>query len=430
MELSELVGTDLFSQARYLEALQLISDSLGPGAEAEVLGRAITVLSNHGRPGEPEAYRRFFIRKKSGGKREIVAPEEPIKGVLRLVSRELLCRYPLTRFAHGFRTRRSAITNAGAHLRLNPRYGMNWDIANCFPSTNEEMIRKAYMATFGDDLLREGKDRDLTRKAVDILILLTTLRHARAKCGVLPQGAPTSPALLNLVLRPFDLRLAKALGRLEDRCGQTFVYTRYGDDITVTSKQPLPGEMETLVPNLLRSFGYEANKKKTKKMERGGSLPPIEITGLILGDGVLRLSDAWIRRAELQIMGFARDPNPTEGRFRTVRGKLGLAKKIYGGDLPGRLLGALSALRESSDPKLRWRAGMLLYGKKNGGAESQEDADEPQEDIAEPQGSYGNQRGKGQTSLPEEYPSDADEPGGFADPHNYDGPDYTDPATT
>jgi RNA-directed DNA polymerase len=87
---------------------------------------------------------------------------------------------------------------------------INIDLAGFFPSISAERVRKAFQA--------HGWNKQVA----------TLLTNICTHEGQLPQGAPTSPALSNLICRRLDTRLASLAAKLG---GQ---FTRYADDITLS----------------------------------------------------------------------------------------------------------------------------------------------------------------------------------------------------
>jgi len=96
------------------------------------------------------------------------------------------------------RRRASTITNAQAHA--GHRYVARFDIKDCFPSVSLAHVRRA--------VARAGLDPAITA----LVASLVTVR------GGLPQGAPTSMAILNAVLAPIDSRLSDAALTHEGEC--------------------------------------------------------------------------------------------------------------------------------------------------------------------------------------------------------------------
>ncbi len=303
-------------------------------SEADIL-KSLEMLKSHSE--KSPAYICFFIKKSSGGKREILAPVEPLKALLRLIYLEILERFPLNHHIHGFRRNRSIVSNAKAHLQNGANHLVNWDIKDCFPSTSEIFVQEVYEKTIGKNLRQEGVENVEVDEIISILTSLSTLRYGRAKQKVLPMGSPTSPALLNLVLQPFDLILARHLNRINQESDASLVYTRYGDDISISSPKPLPSAIFGIVPSLLSKFGYRINQKKTKMMHRNTSSKPLEVTGIVLGKERLLLSDRWLKKAELFAIKFRDNSDPSVHDKNTLRGIIGIAKMIYGNNLPPRL---------------------------------------------------------------------------------------------
>ena len=110
------------------------------------------------------------------------------------------------------------------------------DISNFFPSVHEDAVKKG--------LVRLGARERL----VNALVRLVTLPQG------LPQGAPTSVAVADIVLFPLDVRLAGMAKR------QGFTYSRYVDDITLSGGSRL-GRFEQLARRIVTDLGWELNAK-------------------------------------------------------------------------------------------------------------------------------------------------------------------------
>lgn len=156
-------------------------------------------------------YSRFTIPKRRGGVRTIEAPDDKLKVLQRLILHRLLNPLPLPEVATGFVPGRSIVDNARPHTQM--AVVINIDLADFFPSITATQIEATWRA------LGWGAE------AATVLTRICTNENH------LPQGAPTSPALSNLVCGHLDARLAALV---EKRDG---AYTRYADDITIS----LPG---------------------------------------------------------------------------------------------------------------------------------------------------------------------------------------------
>ena len=103
--------------------------------------------------------------------------------------------------------------------------------------------------------------------------LLTSLC---CKDGALPQGAPTSPALSNLVMRNFDTSMARWCQR------RGIVYTRYCDDLTFSADRPLFA-VYSKAKNMLAEMGFDLNEAKTHFITNAGRQ---SVTGLTVNEKV------------------------------------------------------------------------------------------------------------------------------------------------
>jgi RNA-directed DNA polymerase len=151
-------------------------------------------------------YTRFTIPKRRGGTRTIDAPGDTLKALQRRVLARLLSGLKLSRAATGFARGRSIVDNARPHT--NRAVVINLDLADFFPSITEDRVLAVWRGL--------GWNADAA----------TILTHICTLDGRLPQGAPTSPALSNLVCRRLDARLLELAMVLDGD------YTRYADDLT------------------------------------------------------------------------------------------------------------------------------------------------------------------------------------------------------
>ncbi|MHB1097853.1 MAG: reverse transcriptase domain-containing protein [Gemmatimonadaceae bacterium] len=214
---------------------------------ASLVGLPLKTLSELAE-GAPDGYRQERRRKESGGYRVIDAPNDSLKQVQRLLLSRVLVRLPPLWRSDSLRPR-SAVRNAKLHR--GQRHITALDIASAFPSVGRERVFAA--------LCREG----FTRNAAALVCKLCTLR------GCLPQGAPTSPALMSLVLAPMDEQVHRAFLRRGIR------YTRYADNISISGADDL-GPVERFVETQLDRLGLHLNPNKTS---RGGRDVPVRITG-------------------------------------------------------------------------------------------------------------------------------------------------------
>lgn len=170
--------------------------------------------------GNGRRYRVVDVPKRRGGTRIISQPADGLKIVQQKLATLLSASYRSRDCVHGFVNGRSIATNAAVHA--NRRWVLNVDLVDFFPSINFGRVRGRLMA----------RPYALPEKVATVVAQLC------CRDNELPQGAPTSPVLSNIVCSGMDA----GLQRLASRHGCT--YTRYADDLTFsTDSQVFPSEL-------------------------------------------------------------------------------------------------------------------------------------------------------------------------------------------
>lgn len=164
---------------------------------------------------EEARYRAFEIPKRTGGMRPIHAPLSPLRDWQHQIAADLTELYRAHPNAHGFLHARSIGTNAMAHI--NRRWVLNVDLADFFPSINFGRVRGLLMRP----------PFDMAPAAATVVAQIVTHQNG------LPQGAPTSPVLSNLIAATLDRRLLRLARQ------HRLIYSRYADDITLSTNQPV-----------------------------------------------------------------------------------------------------------------------------------------------------------------------------------------------
>lgn len=242
-------------------------------------------------------YRVFAIRKRSGGKRFICVPEQQLLSAQRWIHENILCSShslgSLSENVTAFKPGSSHITNARKHLGA-PCL-LKLDITRFFESISERQVYRVFRAFGYRAQIAFGLTRLCTRVlpgAEDYRWRCKTKRWQAGKhrkflyshvVGHLPQGAPTSPMLANLVCRVLDVELKK----IADREG--LIYTRYADDMTfsgVIKNREAATTIINEISKIVGKYGFGINLQKTNIAKNGGRKI---VTGLSVEDGVLRL---------------------------------------------------------------------------------------------------------------------------------------------
>jgi RNA-directed DNA polymerase len=178
---------------------------------AAVLGTTRGRLLYHLYSPEAPGYRIFEIRKASGGTRQIARPPAAISMFQRRLLRLMTAVSTPKPASHGFTVGRNVRTNAMEHVSATLL--LNCDLKDFFHSVHFGRVRGIF----------------LHRPFSFPYGVASILAHLCCHHGKLPQGAPTSPLITNLVCRGLDRDLAR-LARTRG-CA----YTRYADDITFST---------------------------------------------------------------------------------------------------------------------------------------------------------------------------------------------------
>lgn len=216
-------------------------------------------------------YNGFKIKKKSGGFRQITAPRNrSFKLMLSYVNEIFKAVYTPSEYAMGFVEHRSVVDNASKHKGMN--YVFNIDIKDFFPSIEQPRVWKRLQL----------HPLNFPRPVANVLAGLCSMRGKKDETGkykyVLPQGAPTSPILTNMICDTLDRRLAG----LAKRFGLN--YSRYADDITFSSMHNVyheDGDFRKELRRIIEGQGFSINETKTRLQKIGSRQ---EVTGLIVND--------------------------------------------------------------------------------------------------------------------------------------------------
>jgi RNA-directed DNA polymerase len=217
-------------------------------------------------------YQEFTLPKRSGGQRTIHAPNPKLKEIQRTILIRLLARLKSHPNVTGFEKRHSIVTNAKVHQGSTVILRM--DIQEFFPATSANRVL-AYFRAIGWDT-----------KTAKLLTALCTYK------GSIPQGAPTSPRLSNLVNYEMDARLNGLAKRANA------AYTRYADDITFSFTEDSHENIcltIRMTKKILSEYGYRIHHKKKLHIRRKHQCQ--QVTGLVVNEKVSlpRRTRRWLR---------------------------------------------------------------------------------------------------------------------------------------
>jgi len=218
-----------------------------------------------------EHYREFWMRKRKGGYRMISAPDKELQSIQTTINSRILSSVTMIHpAAVGFRSGHSVVDNASPHL--GKRYVLKMDIHDFFFSIRSRRVKKTFE--------KIGYPENVS-KVLGVLCCL--YRH-------LPQGAPTSPALSNIVGYEMDKKLAA----LAAEYGLT--YTRYADDLTFSGDVFPKEQIIPRIKQIIRDEKFEPNHKKTRFINEYGRKI---ITGVSVSSGA-KLTIPKARKREIR----------------------------------------------------------------------------------------------------------------------------------
>lgn len=202
-------------------------------------------------------YHYVMRAKKSGGHRVIEAPKGQLKSVQRAILGGILDKVPVHGNAFGFTRGRDCLGGADRHV--GEEVVVCFDLQDYFTSIRRPRV-------FG--LFRYlGYPEAVARYLACLCTTVTPTRirgrlpfeqSRQLRSPHLPQGAPTSPALANLVSYGLDRRLSGLAAALDAG------YSRYADDLAFSGDHGIVASLLRTVPEIVREEGFVLNAKKTR----------------------------------------------------------------------------------------------------------------------------------------------------------------------
>jgi RNA-directed DNA polymerase len=272
-------------------------------------------------------YTEVAIPKRRKGTRTLLVPERRLKFLQREMLKLLTQLYVPRDPVHGFVEDRGALTNANAHQKR--PYFLNIDLKNFFGVISRRRVRGML------------ESRDLEEEVAEAICVICTTRDQ------LPQGAPTSPILSNMIAYRLDRDLMNFSKTHRLR------YTRYADDISLSGYAPPMGLFNAGLPNSGRVVEEQLSTELRKVFSANGfdiapqkiwySGPNFrkEVTGLIVNE-FTNVKRTFVRnlRASLymvETMGISAAEKDYHKRYRTtasmeqiLRGRLEWIAQVRG----------------------------------------------------------------------------------------------------
>lgn len=202
-------------------------------------------------------YHNVYIPKSDGTKRKLSVPDLILKNVQRSITENILTYYPISKYATAYKRGSNVQQNATPHV--NKKKILKLDIEGFFDNIIYSQVK--------DIVFYESKFSEPIR------ILLTMLCYYRES---LPQGAPTSPAITNIIMYDFD----EKIGAYCEEKGIS--YTRYCDDMTFSGDFD-EKEIILLVKEKLKKLGLFLKNRKTAVINRSKRQT---VTGIVVNEKI------------------------------------------------------------------------------------------------------------------------------------------------
>lgn len=235
-------------------------------------------------------YKRLEIPKRNGGLRAIAAPVKRLKRLQRWINDNILAKRYVSPFAKAYMKKRSVKDNACFHIGQKKLLCM--DLEDFFPSIKKKQIVTVF--------IKAGYREDIANILTSICCL----------DGALPQGAPTSPALSNIIASKMDRRIADYVESLKIR------YTRYADDLAFSGEFN-PVRLVKGITRIANRYGFVVNSEKTKiKLPHQCQ----EVTGIAVNEKmqVLRKKRRELRQKVYYIKRFGADSQAQRAEDETL----------------------------------------------------------------------------------------------------------------
>ncbi|CAN2251709.1 RNA-directed DNA polymerase / Ribonuclease H [Bacillus subtilis] len=268
-------------------------------------------------------YTSFEIRKKNGGIRKIKAPIEELKDIQKKLAEALYKhkkekREKKNNISHAFEKDKSIITNAKIHR--NKRLVLNIDLENYFESFHFGRVR-GFFAKNNDFLLP--------------IEVATVIAQISCYEGKLPQGAPSSPIISNLISKILDHKIMKIAKKYK------LDYTRYADDLTFSTNDKkfldLQSEFYEEISKEITRAGFKINEKKKRLQFRDSRQV---VTGLVVNKKInvnrvyyketRAMAHQLYKYGKFEINGKPATLNQLEGRFSFINQLIWYNNKIDG----------------------------------------------------------------------------------------------------
>jgi retron-type reverse transcriptase len=238
-------------------------------------------------PITPKHYKSFTIKKRNGSERNLVAVERELKIIQSNFRGGFEKSFDVSKYAHAFISKETFNESDADLKRLRESIRPRGVITNALVHTNKKLVISVDLKDFFPTItfsrimgMLKKPPYSYSNKQASIIAELTCLPKGIDTNRGLPQGAPTSPILSNLICKKLDYQLGKMAGKYN------LSYSRYADDLTFSTndlKRIHPPFVINEVTRHVERNGFNVNEDKTKIMY---SNQRQMVTGIVVNDGL------------------------------------------------------------------------------------------------------------------------------------------------
>lgn len=247
-----------------------------------------------------ELYTFFKIPKRSGGFRQISAPEPRLMEALRelklILELDFGALYHTCAFA--YIEKRNTVSALKRHQNNESHWFAKFDLHDFFGSTTLDFVMQQLEMIFPfSEVCKNQTGKAALREALELGFL----------DGGLPQGTPLSPTLTNIMMIPIDYKLAKAFREFD---GPNLVYTRYADDFIISSKHNFMwSHVQKIIIDTLREFKapFALNKEKTRYGSNTGAGANWNLGLMLNAQNQITIGHKKKKWFRMTLMNYARD---------------------------------------------------------------------------------------------------------------------------
>ena len=251
-------------------------------------------------------YAKYYIKKKNGGAREILQPSKELKALQYWLIRNIFNEFPISQYTAAYEKGCSIKKNAICHQQ--GKYILHTDIVHFFESITAKSL---------SDLFKRNREvvkkLQLSNEEMSLIFDLVLYKGEH-----LVVGSVASPMISNCIMYEFDLKLGELVRK------ENMKYTRYADDIVISSDQYIVHSILTNIDMLLSEYGFIRNVEKTYYMSKNKRR---QVTGIVIdnNDNSLSIGHKKYTLLKRDIYNYL---IKKQGDYSQIRGRLAYLKNI------------------------------------------------------------------------------------------------------